>query len=394
MKIELCDIDSCTQCGACVQACPRQCISMKEARDGFRLPSIDTTACIECGRCMRACHKITPGFDFSTPRKNYACWTKSMSDRLNSSSGGAFPALARRVLYHGGVVFGASMCSDLKVRHIAVGDEADLIRIQGSKYVQSDVGRTFIEAKELLDNGTAVLYSGTPCQIAALLTFLPKCYDNLYTVDIVCHGVPSQKSFDIYASRTGIAATSCDFRFRFTEGWGFRLSRQPVASAPDKVPAPKRIPPSRAYYLKAFTSGLMFGESCYTCPYARVERVSDITLADYWGLGTMGPFKHPTTHGISCMLVNTDKGERLLTACNNLEREERPLEEAVRGNHNLSHVSQRPAGRDTYCDDAATMPLKQLRRKYRLSPSWRDYLRIIKQAIVKLNTPTPNLTHP
>lgn len=381
MEPKLCDINTCTQCQACVQACPKRCITMTDASDGFKLPSVNADDCIECGKCMQVCHQISPKLEYHTPLATYACWTKLMSDRKKSSSGGAFSVLARKVLSQGGIVFGASMCPDLQVRHIAIRDEADLIKIQGSKYVQSDIGNTYNEARSILSSGVHVLFSGTPCQIAGLKTFLRKEYDNLLTCDVVCHGVPSQKAFDIYMDRINATNTSSGFSFRYTEGWGFRLSRQPVTPTPGGVSGKKVISPSKAYYLRAFTNGLMFDESCYTCPYARPERISDITLADYWGLGNTKPFRHSTLHGISCMLINTQKGKRIISECPNLEYEERTLEEAVMGNHNLSHVSNRPTGRDTYFDDSLSMPISALCKKYSIKASWRDYMRLFKQFV-------------
>lgn len=379
--IELCDINTCTQCKACVQICPKHCITMVDASDGFKLPSIDRNICIKCGLCMRSCHKITPNLNFNIPIANFACWTKSISDRKKSSSGGAFSVLARHILSQGGVVFGASMSSDLKVRHIAISDECELAKIQGSKYVQSDIGNTYSEARDLLHNGQTVLYSGTPCQIAGLKTFLRKPYDNLYTCDIICHGVPSQKAFDIYLNKIKAASNFSDFKFRFTEGWGFQLSGLLEAPSLDGASIKKIISPMKSYYLRAFTKGLMFDESCYTCPYACTERISDITLGDYWGIGELKPFNHSTKHGVSCMLINTERGLTLCNNCNGFEYEIRPLEEAVKGNHNLSHTSERPKGRNTYFIDAINMSIKQLSKKYGISATWRDYLRIIKQVL-------------
>lgn len=130
----------------------------------------------------------------------------------------------------------------------------------------------------------------------------------------------------------------------------------------------------------------MFSEACYTCPYARPERISDFTLADYWGLGIKEPFNHPTAEGISCMLVNSQKAIDIIKQCPDIDYEVRSLEEAIEGNHNLSHTSSRPNGRDTYYDDSISMPLKELCNKYGIAASSRDYLRILKQTIVKYRT--------
>ena len=216
-KIELCGIDECTQCYACLNTCPKQCISMQNSKDGFSIPIIDKEKCIECGACMKACHKLTSVVKYQTPLKTYACWTKKMTDRKRSSSGGAFSVLARKILRDGGIVYGASMCEDLQVRHIAIASEDDIILLQGSKYVQSYVGDVYKTVKMKLNEGKKVLFTGTPCQIGGLLTYLHRDYDNLYTCDIVCHGVPSQKAFDIYIDKIRLRGKCKNFNFRFTD---------------------------------------------------------------------------------------------------------------------------------------------------------------------------------
>ncbi len=379
-KIELCKFDVCTQCYACQAACPKDCISMVESKDGFVVPEINRDKCVECSACMKSCHRITPQFSYQMPLKTYACWTKNISDRERSSSGGAFSVIARKVIADGGIVYGASMCEDLKVRHLSVEKAEDIIILQGSKYVQSYLGDTYKNIKEELISGRKVMFSGTPCQVAGLYAFLHKPYDNLITVDVVCHGVPSQKAFDIYINKIGIRGKYKNFNFRFTKGWGFQLSKQ--LEAPKNGDSKKKlVSPSKAYFLRAFTRGLMFSEACYSCAYARPQRVSDITLADYWGLGVKIPFNHSTHKGISCMLVNNEKALSFLKGCEDLVCEERPFEEAVEGNHNLGHVSKRPFGRDTFFEDSITMSIISLKKKYRIGATIRDYLRLFKQMI-------------
>lgn len=284
----------------------------------------------------------------------------------------------------GGIVYGASMCEDLQVRHIGIETENDIIRLQGSKYLQSYMGDVYKDVKKQLQGGRMVLFTGTPCQIGGLLTFLHCAYDNLYTCDVVCHGVPSQKAFDIYIDRIELKGKCENFNFRFTEGWGFQLSRQLVAPTKAGDSNKRLISPKKAYYLRAFTKGLMFSEACYSCAYARPERVSDITLADYWGLGVMKPFNHPTHKGVSLLLANSEKALFLLNECPDLFVEERPLEEAIKGNHNLSHTSGRPQGRDTYYSDAQNLSISKLSAKYGIKASARDYLRLLKQKINSL----------
>ena len=382
-NIELCKYDVCTQCYACVNACPKGCVSMISASDGFKVPEIDRNICVECGACMKACHRLSTVVEFQKPIKTFACWTKNLADRERSSSGGAFSVIARRIIAENGIVYGASMCEDLKVRHLAVEQDKDIRLLQGSKYLQSYLGDTYKRIRVQLQTGRKVLFTGTPCQVSGLLTFLKKRYDNLYTCDVVCHGVPSQEAFDIYVDKIGIRDKTRNFSFRFTKGWGFQLSRQ-LVSIKDGDSNKKLITPPNAYYLRAFTSGLMFSEACYSCAYARPERISDFTLADYWGLGTKVPFKHSTHKGVSLLLVNNQKAEKFLNTCDDLFYEERPFEEAIEGNHNLSYTSDRPIGRDTYFDDSKHLSVSALSKKYGIKAEGRDYLRLLKQAINSL----------
>lgn len=358
---------------------------MVEKDAGFKIPIIDHSICIECGACMRACHVITSVVERSVPISNYACWTINCIDRSNSSSGGAFSVLARKCISQGGVVFGATMNEDLQVKHISIDKEQDLILLQGSKYVQSYTGDIYKTVKKELLSGRKVLFSGTPCQVAALQTFLHKRYENLITCDLVCHGVPSQKAFDNFIDKIGIRDHTNNFNFRFTEGWGFRLSRQDTALSVSAYSKKKVIYPSKAYYLRAFTKGLMFSEACYNCQYSNIRRVSDFTLADYWGLGAKIPFQYTTKKGVSCLLVNSQQGLEYLKSCTDLELVQRPLEEAIEGNHNLSHCSTRPQGRNTYYTDALKLNRKELSSKYGINSSLRDYLRLIKQNLFILS---------
>lgn len=389
-EIQLCGIDSCTQCYSCLSVCPKQCIAFIEGKEGFFLPHIDREKCIECGLCMKSCHQLTPARAQVTPHKTFAAWTTDAATRTKSSSGGMFSVLANYALSKGGSVYGASMGEDLKVRTIRVDKQKELNKIRGSKYVQSNMQGVNNSVKSDLSSGQFVLFTGTPCQVAGLYAFLKKNYDNLLTVDVVCHGVPSQKAFDIYCERVGLNnPENKEISFRYMEGWGFQMSRHLVAPSKDGdskyegTTKTKLITPRRSYYLRAFTEGLMFSETCYSCKYAQPKRVSDFTMADYWGLGTMAPFNHPTAKGVSLLLANTDKAAALMPKLKDLFVEERPLEEAVKGNGNLEHCSGRPAGRDTYFEDAMRMPIGELVKKYNIKETWKDYLRPLKRMLNK-----------
>lgn len=387
-RIKLCDEYKCTQCMACINACPRNCIAMVDAGEGFCIPQIDRNTCIECGMCMKVCHRISPKLDYQTPLKTLACWTKNIDDRKKSSSGGAFSVIARKVLSENGVVFGATMNANLQVIHSYIEKSEDLVKLQGSKYVQSYLGDTYKLVRNFLKHDRLVLFTGSPCQVGGLLTFLGKKYDNLITCDFICHGVPSQDAFDVFCEKTNIKGTCRSVSFRFTEGWGFQLARELEIS--NKISANnstrlvrKVISPRRAWYMRAFDKGLMFNEACYDCAYTTPQRVSDFTIADFWGLGVRAPFEHPTFRGVSMLLVNNYKSLCFINGSSDLIYEERTIEEAITGNYNLSHNSERPEGRDTFIQDMLKMDNNTLQNKYEIAASWRDYLRLLKQWINK-----------
>lgn len=371
---------------ACFNACPKHCITMVDAGEGFYVPHINKDTCIECGACMKACHRIFPIAEYQTPLKTLACWTKRDDDRRKSSSGGAFSVLARKVLSENGVVFGATMDSNLQVKHICIDNVKDIVKLQGSKYVQSYLGDSYKQVRELLRQERVVLFTGTPCQIGGLLTFLRRKYVNLITCDMVCHGVPSQRAFDTFCERTDLKGTCQGICFRFTAGWGFQLTCELVAptQAGDSNSTHfvrKVVNPRKTWYMRAFNKGLMFNESCFSCAYTIPQRVSDFTMADYWGVGAKIPFNHPTFKGVSMLLVNNQKAIDFINDCSDLFYEERTIEEAIEGNHNLSHNSERPVGRDTFIQDMQDMDPCALVVKYGIKESLRDYLRLLKQWI-------------
>lgn len=230
-KIDLCDLTKCTQCLSCVMKCPRQCIAMETSKAGFSVPSINRQECIECGVCMQVCHQITPVIENKkNPSAVYAAWNLDDKIRCLSSSGGVFSAFAEKIIKKGGIVFGAAYIEGLKVKHIGVDTIEGLQQLRGSKYIQSNIGDCYKEVKSNLQKKRLVLFTGSPCQVAGLFSFLKTRYDNLYTCDFVCHGVPSQKAFDIYREKIGLSQ-SCikKIGFRDTERWGFKMSLDGVS---------------------------------------------------------------------------------------------------------------------------------------------------------------------
>lgn len=303
--------EQCCACGACVSACARGAIQMKADEAGFLFPVVEESQCVECGRCLEVCAFEQKGKGENGAPAVYAAVIHDKKVLEQSSSGGIFTALATAVLAKGGTVFGAAWAEDFSLRHIAVQSEKDLCKLRGSKYVQSETGDTFRQVKALLKEGNYVCYSGTPCQIAGLKAYLGKEEENLLTVDIICHGVPSLKMLrdDIEYVTGGNVAAVKDIRFRDKAyGWGVKGS---VTTDAGKKKYHAGTSPYYFYFLK----GEVYRESCYRCRFAAEGRQGDITLGDYWGirsevikkLGNINPDK-----GISCVLVNNEKGKKWL----------------------------------------------------------------------------------
>lgn len=266
----------CTGCSACADACPVDAIQMIRGEDGFSYPYIDAATCISCGKCLKVCPTVA-NLDFEPISKMYAAFSKDAGLRSSSSSGGMFATCARYVLASGGVVVGASIDEFGKVSHCVVEDEAELCKLQKSKYVQSETTGIYREVRSFLDSGRRVLFSGCPCQVAGLKTYLGRDYSNLITMDLICHGVPSPGVWEEHVrSITGGRPASC-ITFR-RKDFTARTTYSVDVCAPgikykgrDEFDDP---------YMALFVTGSANRESCYSCSFACSERVSDITVGD------------------------------------------------------------------------------------------------------------------
>lgn len=332
--IELASHALCTGCTSCANSCSHAAIRMQTDGEGFLYPVIDKEICVKCGLCMKRCPVVVPVE--SKNRKEpvaYAAW--SYKDRIVSSSGGAFSAFARSVLKNKGIVWGAAFDAGLKCRHSEANTLDTLIKLRGSKYVQSDLGMSFSHIKKDLKQGREVLFCGTSCQIAGLYAYLQKDYANLLTLDLVCHGVPSNAIFQAYLSKLGqrIGTDVDDFEFRNRDGWG----KSSFAVVRGKYRALYGVD---NLYMRAFDKAALLRPSCYSCPYTRLPRIGDCTLADFWGIGQHGkPFKHNVLKGVSLILVNNEKGEKAISRLEDVFMEQRILDEALKKNHNITHSS-------------------------------------------------------
>lgn len=297
----------CTGCRTCEQVCPKSCISMTFSSEGFLETFIDSSRCIDCGMCQKYCPQnnlqVNP-----LPQKVFAVKYRNDKELYQSASGGAFVALARYFLEHNGVCEGASYYNDWNVGHKVVRNLDDLVSLQSSKYVQSDTLQTYSEVRSLLRQGIKVLYSGTPCQIAGLNSFLGNIdKTNLLTIDLICHGVPSIKLFKSYIHwlelKYGEPITDYNFRDK-SAGWGLNCKIKTKTKVRVKSCT---IDPYYYHFLKGDT----YRECCYRCLYSRPERVGDVTIGDFWGIESIIP-EFFSKKGVSCLTLNTPKAMSLI----------------------------------------------------------------------------------
>ena len=311
---------TCTGCSACMSICPKNCICMTRNTDGFLYPKIDTKVCVNCGLCEKICPVIKEKNQEQQNQEQqnhpttYAASILNEEVRKNSSSGGIFTVIAEQIIESNGMVYGAAFSEDLSVKHIGVTNTSDLDKLRRSKYVQSDLNGCFKEIKEQLENNTTVLFSGTPCQVGGLLSYLQKPYENLITLDFVCHGVPSPKVWEEYLSYQEKAYNSKIIEVNFrdkSKGW-----KTSSISLVFKNGKNYKKGFGEDTYMKAFLSNISLRSSCYGCKYKSTNRKSDLTLADYWGIDKVNP-SLDDNKGLSMVLVQSKKGEELLNKARN-----------------------------------------------------------------------------
>lgn len=318
MAIELfSDRKDCCGCGACMNICPKNAITMEPGQNGFLYPVVNSDLCISCKACKKVCNYQNE-HELNEPKKAFAAVNRDEKQLMLSASGGVFSAIATKILKEGGVVFGATLSFDngyANPHHIGIESIDDLPKLQGSKYVQSKIGDTYRQAKRYLLEGRKVLFSGTPCQIDGLYGYLKKDYDSLITVDVICHGVPNEILFNGYLQeerkkRSVEVITGYAFRDK-RKGWGMNARIDYIRKNGKKKS--DFIPARLASYNTFFLDGDIYRENCYFCVYAKKNRSSDLTIGDYWGIEVehpeiIGKDKFDERKGISCILANTEKG--------------------------------------------------------------------------------------
>ena len=359
----------CCGCSACILRCPKRCITLREDAEGFLYPEVDKERCIDCGLCEKVCpwqNRAVP----VPPLEVLAVKNRNEEERLDSSSGGVFIALAKAVIRKGGVVFGAVFDRRWEVIHAYAESMEGVRRMMGSKYVQSHIGNSYKEAEQFLKQGREVLFCGTPCQIAGLHSFLHKPYSNLLSVDFLCHGVPSPgvwrrylvETFSISARRAAAGKntvlssslndmpviTGIAFRDKKLHGWkkfSF-VVRGKSASKADKNSVLLSAKHFENPFMRGFLSNLYLRPSCYHCRCKNGVSHSDLTIADYWGIHRlMSDFDDDK--GVGLVLLNTGKGESLFHALD-METRISTLGDAMRFNGGFKEDARQNPKREDF----------------------------------------------
>lgn len=314
----ICDKKDCTGCFVCMNVCAKQAISVQIDEYGKTVPCIDEQKCIECGACAKVC-PVNHKTEFRMLHTAIAAWSKNQEDFLESSSGGVAAAFAREVIKKGGTVYG-SAAMDREVKHIRIEQEEDIQLLRGSKYVQSYTGIIYQEVKKDLRAGKPVLFTGVPCQIAGLKNYLWTDYDNLITVDLICHGTPPFQYLREHID-SKVKGTWDSVSFRGKRDWFLNAYRNGEVCYSQKRECDT--------YFTAFLKGLTYRDNCYSCVYAQPKRCSDITIGDFWGIDR-STMKNPYNGRISLVLPNTEKGTQFWKMCADcFVWEERTVEEAM-----------------------------------------------------------------
>lgn len=320
------DKKGCCGCTACVHICPVNCITMQEDEEGFLYPVIEEEKCIHCHKCEGVC-PVQNTKQINTKTETFVGYCTDKEIRKQSSSGGIFSVVAEWIIQQKGVVFGAAFDINFEVHHIAIETKEELEKLRGSKYVQSRLENVYPEVKQFLQMKRKVLFTGTACQIVGLKNYLNKEDENLYTMDVLCHGVPSPKIWRMYLDekQKQYHASIKKYEFRNKEnGW-------------NNYSINIMFTDKKQYFVRYFEDdfmGMFLGNidlrpSCYACHFKGFPRISDMTIGDCWGIEKHMP-DMDDDKGTSVIMAHSSKGERMIEGVrDNLRLREATLDKVL-----------------------------------------------------------------
>lgn len=361
--IEINEKAKCSGCWACANVCPQKCISMEPDDLGFLYPKVDLQRCINCGLCEKTCPIVNKQkYANECCNQSYALRNKDIAVRTQSSSGGVFSLLAQKVLSEGGVVYGAAFDNEFHIQHVIAVDSASVGRMRGSKIIQSSVGLVYQDVKLQLEAGNLVLFTGTPCQVSGLVSFLGKQYKNLLTQDIICHGVCSPAVYDRYRAyieeRQGSKISHINFRSKET-GW------RNYSVSVDYINRTKTIVPhGRDELMRIYLKNFALRPSCYECPFKGNHRASDITLADFWGIEH---FKKSFDDdlGVSFVTCHSPSGHKYIEAISQeADIDMVNYEDVIKYNLSGEISPPKPMNNSEFCNSFFKEPFENVVEKY------------------------------
>lgn len=343
--------EQCTGCAACVNICPKKCIQMVADQNGYMYPQIDMNLCVSCGLCKKVCPKLNAISVHTEPKECYAFMADDETRKV-SASGGAFSACAEYVLEQGGVVCGAAWTEEFGLRHIIVENKLQLDLIRGSKYLQSNIGESFREVKNYLTAGRIVLFVGTPCQVDGLKHYLGKEYDTLYTMDLLCRGVPPAGLFQRYLKEEygDERLQKIVQKSKKRAGWGAYTEIVHSSGYSEHYNMENNI------WMKTFLSDLIFRDSCYKCPYSQVKRTGDLSVGDFWQVTKLKK-EYDDRLGTSIVIASTEKGKELIENVRMKLREKVPLRFEVQYNSALWSARKIPEARKLFFELLKKIPI-------------------------------------
>lgn len=343
--IKLADKESCTVCGACAFVCAKNCITMIEDEHGSVYPSLDSTNCVECGRCQKTCPILSP-LDVNTPQIAYSAWSSDEKERETSASGGIAAEIYKKAVSEGCDIAGAVQQDDFSVVMQLSSDEKAILKFKNSKYVFSEAWHVYQEIKQSLKADKNVVFIGLPCQVAALRKIFRE-NEKILFVEVVCHGTAPFSYLKQHIEHIEHTKNEKAIRMSFRDPDTYTYTYTFTLYNKDGKRFYAEVPRKTDTYQYAYHSTISYRENCYHCHFAREQRIADITLSDYKGLGRMAPCSYGETN-VSCILVNTEKGKKFIKEMIQEKRiyaDERPVREPIEGDPQLRQPSLKGAAR-------------------------------------------------